>query len=229
MAKKKISIFFALDGLADTHSVYRRNVAWEKVIENAKAFIANDGRAIWKFIRFEHNKHQVDEAKKLALSLGFKDFILREDYVGEPLDYTKLRKNTTRTSMLPLSSTQDIYSYLGERNKAPLAEYNLDSLACDAKVNANIYLDSHGRLWPCCWLGQLEQTGRDNEREFFKLAVLKKYKENFNSLLHYSLEDILSHPWLNSDLENSWGRPGDDDANPLLLSCARNCADKKCV
>jgi len=65
---------FSLDGLEDTNHLYRRNTNWKKIMENAEAFISAGGIAHWDYIVFEHNEHQVDEAKELAKSMGFKNF-----------------------------------------------------------------------------------------------------------------------------------------------------------
>ena len=37
---KNVEIGFAIDGLEDTHQLYRRNTNWQTVINNAKKFIA---------------------------------------------------------------------------------------------------------------------------------------------------------------------------------------------
>jgi len=69
-------IVFGLDGLEDTLHIYRVGADYKKVINNAKAFIDAGGIASWQFIEFEHNKHQIEEAKQLAIELGFKEFRL---------------------------------------------------------------------------------------------------------------------------------------------------------
>jgi len=65
---------FSLDGLEDTNHLYRRNTNWKKIMENAQAFINAGGVAHWDYIVFEHNEHQVDEARELAKTMGFKNF-----------------------------------------------------------------------------------------------------------------------------------------------------------
>ena len=65
---------FSLDGLEDTNHLYRRGTIWKNIIRNAEAFIAAGGVAHWDFIVFEHNEHQVDEARELAIKMGFKNF-----------------------------------------------------------------------------------------------------------------------------------------------------------
>ena len=67
-------VVFGFDGLEDTNHLYRRQVNWKKCMENSKAFINAGGRAEWQFIIFEHNAHQVEEAKKMAFDMGFKEF-----------------------------------------------------------------------------------------------------------------------------------------------------------
>lgn len=64
-------VIFSIDGLEDTNHIYRRNVKWKNLISNAKAFIDAGGNAVWEFLIFEHNEHQVEEARKMANELGF--------------------------------------------------------------------------------------------------------------------------------------------------------------
>ena len=71
---------FGFDGLEDTNHIYRRQVKWEKCMENAKSFIDAGGRAVWQFIVFEHNEHQLKEAIDIAKEMGFQMFIIRGGY-----------------------------------------------------------------------------------------------------------------------------------------------------
>ncbi len=63
---KEHRVVFALDGLEDTHHLYRVGTKFEDVIENARAFILAGGIAEWVFIKFKHNEHQVDKARLIA-------------------------------------------------------------------------------------------------------------------------------------------------------------------
>lgn len=67
-------IVFGLDGLEDTNHIYRVGSDWKKIMGNAEAFIKAGGSASWQFIEFEHNKHQIDEARQQAKDMGFKEF-----------------------------------------------------------------------------------------------------------------------------------------------------------
>jgi MoaA/NifB/PqqE/SkfB family radical SAM enzyme len=64
-------VIFAIDGLEDTNHIYRVNVNYKKVMENAQAFITAGGNAEWQFITFKHNEHQIEEIQSYAKSLGF--------------------------------------------------------------------------------------------------------------------------------------------------------------
>jgi len=68
-------VTFSIDGLADTNHLYRRNVEWDRVTANAQAFIDAGGFAEWDFLIFEHNEHQIDEAKELSKKMGFVNFV----------------------------------------------------------------------------------------------------------------------------------------------------------
>ncbi len=67
-------VIFSIDGLEDTNYLYRKNTIWEKIIENAGSFIDAGGNAHWEYIVFEHNEHQVEEARRLAEQMGFQKF-----------------------------------------------------------------------------------------------------------------------------------------------------------
>jgi MoaA/NifB/PqqE/SkfB family radical SAM enzyme len=67
-------ITWSIDGLEDTNHLYRRNVVWKKVIENAQAFIDAGGYANWDYLIFKHNEHQLDTAKELSKKMGFAYF-----------------------------------------------------------------------------------------------------------------------------------------------------------
>lgn len=67
-------VTFSIDGLEDTNHVYRRNVQWSKLISNVQAFIDSGGHALWDYLIFKHNEHQIETAKQLAYQLGFDAF-----------------------------------------------------------------------------------------------------------------------------------------------------------
>jgi hypothetical protein len=128
MNQEKDYVIFSLDGLEDTNHLYRKNVVWKKAIANIKAFIGAGGNAHWDMLVFKHNEHQVDACEQLARQLGFKWFrakVSRRPLVGE-LDFPVTWKVPSKSEGI---------------------------IKCQALAEQSLYLDCHGRLHPCCWLG----------------------------------------------------------------------------
>ena len=75
LSKENDNCYFGIDGLRDTNHIYRVNTNYDKIMRNARAFIDAGGKAYWKFLIFEHNEHQVEEARELSKSMGFVDFV----------------------------------------------------------------------------------------------------------------------------------------------------------
>lgn len=78
------TLTFSVDGLEDTNHIYRRGTHWQKITNAMNWFIKSGGTAIWEYLVFKHNQHQVDEARELASKLGFSQF-----YAKEPLGFIK--------------------------------------------------------------------------------------------------------------------------------------------
>jgi len=120
-------VVFSIDGLEDTNHIYRRNVDWHRVINNAQAFIRAGGSAHWDMLVYRHNEHQVDACEKLARDLGFRWFRV------------KVSKRPYISGLeVPLKWT------------APVAKNG--PIECSALKESSMYIDAQGRVGPCCWL-----------------------------------------------------------------------------
>jgi hypothetical protein len=67
-------MIFSIDGLEDTNHIYRRNVNWDKLMANVKAYTKHEGNSDWEFLIFKHNELQVKAAKEMSIQLGIKQF-----------------------------------------------------------------------------------------------------------------------------------------------------------
>jgi len=76
---------FSIDGLEHTNHIYRRNVIWKRLHANFSTYIAAGGHATWEFLIFQHNQHQVAEAKQNAVDWGFKNFVPKKAFGFEYL------------------------------------------------------------------------------------------------------------------------------------------------
>ena len=66
---------FAIDGLEDTNHIYRVNAKWDSIM-NGIGWLKKYSKCKvgWRYVVFEHNYHQVKEAKKLAKLLQLDAF-----------------------------------------------------------------------------------------------------------------------------------------------------------
>lgn len=141
--KEKDYVVFSIDGLADTNHIYRINVDYEKVINNARTFIGAGGKAHWEMLVFEHNQHQVNLAEETARKLGFSWFRAKVSRRFEqwPVDFLK--------------------SPIGWKNPV-VSKGNID---CQAIKDQSLYISTKGVLYPCCWLGTNDKFSLDNFNE----------------------------------------------------------------
>jgi hypothetical protein len=122
-------VVFSIDGLEDTNHIYRKNVSWKKLLDNASAFINGGGSAHWDMLVYQHNEHQVEDCKKLAKEMGFTWF------------RAKVSKRPFINGLIaPLSLTV---------SKQP----STNNIKCHALIEQSAYIDSRGVIKPCCWLG----------------------------------------------------------------------------
>ena len=216
LAKLGVEVIFSIDGLEDTNHLYRRNVKWDRLMNNVESFMSADGEAVWDFLIFKHNEHQVEQAETLSKKLGFTSF--RKKYTTRWDDFNsdgdwiqresiqvndyKLEKVTKKTDATGLHITQ----------KSKINDtFQTKKINCFSFYNDNseIYLAANGDVSPCCWLGDLKIHEAKN--------IIKDYtKININ---HTSLEDILEGEFFN-ELAN--GIQGKENAY-RLQTCYHTC------
>lgn len=80
-------VIFSVDGLEDTNHIYRRNVKWEKVFSNMKAYGTTGAKSQWDFLVFKHNEHQILEAETLSKQLGISYFVPKRAFGFENGQY----------------------------------------------------------------------------------------------------------------------------------------------
>ena len=106
-----LKVRFGIDGLEDTNHLYRRNVRWDILEKNYRAFIAAGGNAEWKFIVFKHNEHQVETARQRAMQEGFNNFMYVVTNRFTEGDKTVFAMHPDATDKTPLEATTLKFSY----------------------------------------------------------------------------------------------------------------------
>jgi len=127
---------FSLDGLSDTNHIYRINVNFDKVIQNARAFIRAGGNAHWEMLVFEYNQHQISQAEQMAKDLGFKWF---------------RAKVSRRFQLYPVEFLRPPTGW-----KDPTVSSG--AIDCQILKDKSLYISATGKLYPCCWLGITDYT-----------------------------------------------------------------------
>ncbi|MDA9302673.1 radical SAM protein [bacterium] len=73
----RLAIIFGIDGTdSETNNMYRIGVDYERAMDNMKAYADSPGKAVWQFIVFVHNMHQLSESKLMATQIGAKHLFL---------------------------------------------------------------------------------------------------------------------------------------------------------
>jgi MoaA/NifB/PqqE/SkfB family radical SAM enzyme len=155
---------FSIDGLEDTNHLYRRNVQWDKVIENAKAFISTGASAHWDMLVFKHNAQQVNDARTMAYEIGFKWF---------------RSKNTDRWD----TYTDDLGIEPVERYTQP--RYT-SIVTCEKDRDRSVFLDYTGKFWPCChmaeaYLNKIGEEMHQDIKNFSAKQLHSEYKQRLES------------------------------------------------
>ena len=154
------SVIFALDGLGETHSLYRIGTNYDMILRNAKAFMAAGGQAEWMFIRFKHNEHQVEIARNIANELGFKNFTTKDSKrFGKKFPVLNRQGDISHYIEPPGSSTIKSVEFLDLKD---FKEWKND-IDCFTFESKELYIDANGYLMPCCLIGSFLYANYDVE------------------------------------------------------------------
>ena len=220
-------VIFAIDGLEDTQAIYRIGTSYEKIIENAKAFINAGGRAEWAFIRFKHNEHQVDEARQRAIDIGFEHFTMKDSsrWLMEPKFKVLDKQGNVDYHLEPsqYSTIKIIDNDIIKNYKTILEKTEIN---CYAKHTKEVYIDAYGHVFPCCWLAMIPYHPKDLEHELHEIreAIYAEYFDLVNALGGIDALDGKKKPLkdiINSDeYQNVWNSYWTDKK---LITCGRTC------
>ena len=227
LGKLGIVVGFDIDGLRDTHSLYRQYTDWDMIINNAKNFIAAGGRANWRMIKFDHNQHQIEECEQLSKELGFKKFELLDcgrdtgpvfnrqgkltHFIGDPT------KNYTTFNFEDLKTGE--FNRRSKFEKTPLTFYRElptpKEISCQAQKIKSMFITATGLAYPCCdtgfYPGQTFHAGNDQ---------ISKLQQD-NNILEYGIEHAVA--WFNK-IEEQWKKP--DYESGSLYICNNTCGVK---
>jgi len=221
-----LEIGFALDGLDDTHSLYRRNTNWNMVIGNAKKFIAAGGSARWRMIKFDHNKHQRDQCEQMSKELGFYAFEMLDDgrntgpvydkngdFIYQMDPDTKIKEYPARVEVWKDWTKTTPTKQQTRYETIPIKQ----TVSCRTKQFHEIYVTATGEVYPCCWLGfypKVPQQGLNWQHDTQQIADIV-----LNNNAHdVGIEGAIR--WFN-EVETSWSKQSYSEGR--LLKCDSHC------
>jgi hypothetical protein len=165
-------INFDLDGLWDTHHIYRINTKFENVFNNAKSVIRSTKAQVhWKYIVFEHNKHQVEEAKALADATGFTTF------------------STVKTSRDFFAPKTGSFVHSKKTKAYENAERKIHCVWDDW---GKWYIAPDGLVFRCCWTGGHYYDQGEEKRFYYP----PKFERMFNGF-EVPIQKIISYDYWN--------------------------------
>ncbi|MEM9045529.1 MAG: radical SAM protein [Pseudomonadota bacterium] len=220
MARTDSALELHIDGLEDTTHLYRIGTSYEKIIENAEAFIATGARAEWHFILFGHNEHQVEEAHARSRALGFHGFTLIDSIRFGPKGEFHFQQPDGSAGKYwePKRKAADFrLAEDGTLTIAPPEEPDLplgltQGIDCKSARRNSPYISAHGVVSACCWM-----TGSVEEAAFHADHGLAK--DRFN-IRNRPLADIMADEPFASFYAKAW----DEDR---LATCRIKCGKLK--
>lgn len=237
------AVVFSVDGLEDTNHLYRRGVRWDKVMANMEAYASTGAFGIWEFLVFEHNQHQLEDAKKLADKLGFafspKNPMGFGEYNGKPqgmnvyaktgeYEYTIYPSDFTgERTVMPENFKVDFTQAMTEQ-VPELTDFSKDlastsGIKCKSiePLSQELYVSSTGHMLPCCFLGGV--FGQFNT-SYSRWQFNEKIKEmgiDKIDLRQNSIYDILTGPYFSKFFTDGWNHETVEEGK--LLYCVETC------
>lgn len=206
LAATKTHVTFGIDGLEDTHHLYRINTEWNKIIENAAAFIAAGGTAEWHMLAFKYNEHQIEDCQRIAKEMGFSRFAVKHTsrfteekmHVIDDLGYTTHILYPTQKSLDMIPKAKEAR---GEQSP---------TIHCKAKKHSQLYISADGTVAPCCWLDFSWILPRQASRVDYMDRI-----GTFPNLNKQTLKEIFDSGYFRK-IEETW-------ANLPLKECSKQC------
>jgi MoaA/NifB/PqqE/SkfB family radical SAM enzyme len=237
-------IDFGIDGLADTNHLYRRNVQWDKVIANTRAFISAGGKAQWNFIVFQHNEHQVDEARQLSQAMGFESFLPRN--TGRFFNHERVEEMTAwpapgyqleppvnpqykNRSMLRLTELKNEYNNIRDY-------FDTTEIRCDAMLGHKVAITAEGLVLPCNFFTHNLYDARFRDRRVLPgsndlsqvngknqiQSIIDTYGFDNLNIKNKTLEEIFANEFW-QHVVDSWTKTLDQGR---IFECAMTCGSK---
>ena len=220
LATLPVTVVFGIDGLKGIHEIYRRGTDFDRIIKNATTFIDAGGRAEWKMIEFDHNRHQILECEQLSKQLGFYLFDLVNHGRNSGPVFNKDGDLETVignfTGSVKLSHYKDIINN-GDMFIEDIDDKPKNSVKCKSVESSSIYITSEGEVYPCCFMGFSPRTyGKGRWHQPVNKQIVDLLTDN--NALKKPLKQCID--WFNN-IPGCWSKTSYEDGR--LIVCDSAC------
>ena len=230
-------VIFAIDGFKGKHEIYRKNINFDKVIENMTAFIESGGTARVDSLVFKHNQDDIEELEKFLLELGVKEVNFISTTRFYEMKRFKVVDNNFETQyyLEPTDRKDFIKNPNAELEK--LLDLNYRKIIFDNAVitprcvnEDSIYVDPYGNITPCCYIGgdYLEQP----IEETLPIHILRNQSvSNTKSIIkdigHYTCQSGILETDQNlfTGLDKYW--QGENKCMTCVKACSNAIVERK--
>ena len=205
LAEVNVRVTFGIDGLEDTHQLYRIGTDFNKIIENARAFINAGGQAEWHFLAFQHNEHQIEDCRQLSKVLRFSKFTTKHTSRFKENKFHVLNDQGKTVNILYPTS-------ISKTHTEKVLSILPSEIQCKAQKYKQIYISANGTVSPCCWLDfSWQLPNQDNRVDYMDVVGV------FPNLKTSSLEEIFKSGYFKK-IEDTW-------AVKPLIECSKQCGN----
>ena len=221
VARLSDEVMFCIDGLDDTHSIYRKNTVYRTVINNAQTVIESGGQASWKFIEFGHNRHQIDAARALSKEMGFKNFYLTNHGRSQTPVFDKHGEFEHWIGEPQIEQVPKIAWILQDPQRLEkLSEPHANTVACESLKKQELYITANGDVYPCCFMGHYPHTFQQNMSTWYGVVNNQVSKIVMqNNALEHGLEKAIQ--WF-SNIPDHWAK---QNVQQRLMVCDTSCGE----
>ncbi len=236
-----VHVHWCVDGFKETNHIYRVNTSYKIIDRNMVAFAENasEGSGQWVYIVFDHNEYELDAAYNRAKELGFTfstrtgmrnsynewmSNIQKRDKATKKINTENYIITTTgKKEHSKIKEIEELDKFIESSSTKQLSEEQIkevtDTIVCKFVHEGEIFIASNLTVWPCCFLWDSTIRNKDGI-----LDKLNSFDLNWNSLIYYNIDEIISHPWYTEVLESSWNPYHNKHVSRCIRTCAKNKA-----
>lgn len=205
LARVDVKVTFGIDGLSDTHSLYRIGTDYDRILDNACEFIKQGGHAEWHMLVFKHNEHEIEECRSLSKELGFKNFQIKHTSRFTENKWHVLDDAGRTTHILyPTDISKNMISKVKDSLIA------VSEIQCKAQRSKQLYIAADGNISPCCWLDfEWILSKQDTRIDYMDVIGL------FPNLNKNTMKEIFDSGHF-KQIEDTW-------AVKPLMECSKQC------